>query len=86
MTKETWQCNRVFGQDLVRPGEQRTVLVLLLTAVTMVIEITAGIAFGSMALLADGLHMGSHTVALGVSLFAYIYARRNAGDKIKEEV
>jgi cation diffusion facilitator family transporter len=47
----------------------------------MIIEITAGIIFGSMALLADGLHMGSHTVALGVSVFAYVYARHNAGDK-----
>ena len=75
-----WQCDRVFGQDRVKPGEQRTMLVLLLTAVTMVIEITAGMWFGSMALLADGLHMGSHAVAMGVSVFAYTYARRYAGD------
>lgn len=81
MTNETWQCERIFGQDQIRPGERRTMLVLSLTAATMVIEIAAGILFGSMALLADGLHMGSHTVALGVSVFAYVYARRNAGDK-----
>jgi cation diffusion facilitator family transporter len=46
----------------------------------MVAEIAAGIAFGSMALLADGLHMASHAVALGISAFAYIYARRHAHD------
>ena len=44
----------------------------------MVVEIAAGIAFGSMALLADGLHMGSHAVALSINAFAYIYARRHA--------
>jgi cation diffusion facilitator family transporter len=46
----------------------------------MVVEIAAGIIFGSMALLADGLHMASHAVALSVNAFAYIYARRHAHD------
>jgi Co/Zn/Cd efflux system component len=46
----------------------------------MVVEIVAGMAYGSMALLADGLHMGSHTAALGLAAFAYIYARKHAGD------
>ncbi len=46
----------------------------------MVVEIVAGIAYGSMALLADGLHMGSHTAALGLAVFAYVYARRHADD------
>ena len=44
----------------------------------MVIEIAAGLAFGSMALLADGLHMASHTAALSINAFAYVYARRHA--------
>ena len=44
----------------------------------MVVEIAAGILFGSMALLADGLHMASHTAALTINAFAYMYARRNA--------
>lgn len=44
----------------------------------MAVEIVAGVAFGSMALLADGLHMGSYAVALGLS--AYAYARRRAAD------
>jgi len=47
----------------------------------MVVEIAAGIAFGSMALLADGLHMASHAVALGINAFAYVYARRHAHDQ-----
>jgi len=77
---QDWQCDRVFGQDQIKPGERRTLLVLIITAITMVVEVTAGIWFGSMALLADGLHMGSHAVAMGVSVFAYMYARRFAGD------
>jgi cation diffusion facilitator family transporter len=44
----------------------------------MVIEIVAGLLFGSMALLADGWHMGTHAGALGIAVFAYRYARRNA--------
>jgi Co/Zn/Cd efflux system component len=59
-----------FGQDTKRPGETRTLLVIALTAVTMAAEIAAGLLFGSMALLADGLHMGSHATALGINAFA----------------
>lgn len=55
-------------------------IVIAITAVMMVIEIAAGVAFGSMALLADGLHMASHTLALGIAAFAYVYARRHASD------
>lgn len=69
-----------FGQDRRRPGENRTLAVIALTGTAMVVEIGAGLVFGSMALLADGLHMGSHTVALGINAFAYIYARRHAHD------
>jgi cation diffusion facilitator family transporter len=46
----------------------------------MVVEIAGGLMFNSMALLADGLHMGSHVVALGLAAFAYVYARRHAED------
>jgi len=63
------------------PGERRTLIVIVITAATMVVEIVAGIAFGSMALLADGLHMASHASALAISLFAYVYARRHAHDE-----
>lgn len=81
MQDSDWQCERTFGQDQIRPGESRTLLVLLLTSLTMVVEILAGLWFGSMALLADGLHMGSHAVAMAVSVFAYYYARSHAGDQ-----
>jgi len=73
--------DHVFGQDQKRPGELRTLIVIVLTAATMVLEITAGLIFGSMALLADGLHMASHAVALAIAMFAYIYARRHAHDQ-----
>ena len=71
----------VFGQDRRRPGETRTLTVVVVTAAMMAVEIVAGLFFGSMALLADGLHMGSHAVALGISVFAYSYARRHAFDE-----
>jgi len=73
-----WRHSHSFGQDQKRPGEARTLIVIAITASMMVVEIVAGIAYGSMALLADGLHMGSHAVALGINAFAYVYARRHA--------
>ncbi|MFA0232084.1 cation transporter, partial [Vibrio sp. 10N.261.45.A7] len=48
-------------------GEKRTFYVLLLTVVTMVVEIVAGTIYGSMALLADGWHMGTHAAAFGIT-------------------
>jgi cation diffusion facilitator family transporter len=77
---KTWQHSHAAGQDVRRPGERRTIIVIIITAVMMVIEIVAGILYGSMALLADGLHMASHAAALGITAFAYIYARRHAHD------
>src|SRR5512139_2586916 len=61
-------------------AERRTRQVMWLTAVMMVLEIVAGTLLGSMALLADGWHMSSHALALGVSAGAYWLARRHAGD------
>jgi cation diffusion facilitator family transporter len=69
-----------FDQHLAMPGEARTRWVVCMTAAMMVVEIAAGVVFGSMALLADGLHMASHTAALGLSVFAYAVARRRAHD------
>ena len=66
-----------------RPSQQsehRIRLVVILTAVMMVIEILAGWRYHSMALLADGWHMGTHVLALGVSLLAYMLSRRYSGD------
>jgi len=74
---EQWQHHHNFNLD-TSEGERRTQLVVVLTAVMMVIEIAAGYLFGSMALLADGWHMGTHVAALAISLFAYRYARINA--------
>jgi len=60
-------------------AEQSVRRAMWLTAVMMVIEITGGWWFNSMAVLADGWHMSSHTLALGLSAFAYAFARRHAG-------
>jgi cation diffusion facilitator family transporter len=75
-----WQHGHVFGQDKEQAGERRTIVVTIITAVMMIAEILAGIIFGSMALLADGLHMASHTTALSINTFAYRYARIHAND------
>lgn len=75
-----WRREHAFGQDKRRSGERRTLIVIGITAATMIVEIAAGLAFNSMALLADGLNMASHTVAFGITLTAYVYARRHAGD------
>jgi cation diffusion facilitator family transporter len=57
---------------------RRTLWVVALTAVMMVGEIAAGLAFNSMALLADGFHMATHAGALGIAAIAYAYAKRHA--------
>ncbi|MGB1519691.1 MAG: cation diffusion facilitator family transporter [Limisphaerales bacterium] len=76
-----WKHDHCFGQDQKKPGEARTLVVIALTAGMMVIEIAAGWAYGSMALLADGLHMASHAAALSISAFAYYFARKRAHDR-----
>lgn len=58
--------------------ERGVLLVLLLTLVTMVVEIVAGYATGSMALLSDGWHMGTHVAAFGLASVAYAVSRRFA--------
>lgn len=62
-------------------AERGTRLVMWITAVTMVVEIVAGWWFNSMALLADGWHMSSHALAIGLSAFAYAAARKYAKDR-----
>lgn len=76
-----WRHSHAFGQDKKQSGEFRTFIVIAITSSMMLVEIVAGLAFGSMALLADGLHMGSHTIALSINAFAYVYARRNANNE-----
>lgn len=64
-----------------KKGERRTKQVLVLTFITMVLEIAAGILFESMALLADGWHMGTHVAAFMIAIFAYRYSRIHAHDQ-----
>ena len=61
-------------------AERGTRLVMWITAAMMVVEIVAGWWFNSMALLADGWHMSSHAVAIGLSAMAYATARKYAAD------
>jgi len=68
--------------DLGNPAAERgTRVVMWVTAVMMVVEIVGGWSLNSMALLADGLHMSSHTIAIGLSAFAYAAARRLSKDR-----
>jgi cation diffusion facilitator family transporter len=75
-----WQHHHSFGNQVQTRGERRTRWVVGLTLAMMTAEIAAGMVFGSMALLADGWHMGTHAAALGLAGFAYAYARRHADD------
>lgn len=60
----------------IEKNRKRTGWVVILTAATMVVEIIAGWLTGSMALLADGIHMGSHVLAIGLSWAAYVLVQR----------
>lgn len=73
---EPWEHRHDFAV-IHEKGERRTSIVLAMTAVTMVVEIVAGVVYGSMALLADGWHMGTHVAAFMITLFAYRYARKH---------
>ncbi|MFT3859480.1 MAG: CDF family Co(II)/Ni(II) efflux transporter DmeF [Aquabacterium sp.] len=74
-----WIHDHVFDEGSPQ-AETRTRLVMWITLATMAVEIAAGWWFNSMALLADGWHMSSHAVAIGLSAFAYAAARRLARD------
>lgn len=74
-----WTHDHVFDAGN-QAAERSTRAVLWITAVMMVIEIVAGWRFNSMALLADGWHMSSHALAIGLTSFAYVAARRYARD------
>ena len=76
-TLENWQHSHDFSVKNEK-GERRTQYVLILTAITMVVEIIAGSIYGSMALLADGWHMSTHVAAFMITIFAYRYARKHA--------
>jgi len=76
---EAWIHDHVFdeGNPAAEKGARA---VMWITAATMLLEIGAGWWFNSMALLADGWHMSSHALAIGLSVFAYAAARRYARD------
>lgn len=74
-----WEQTHDFGTSNTR-AEKGTRIVLWITLVTMVVEITAGWWYNSMAVLADGWHMSSHALAIGLSVFAYAAARKYAND------
>src|SRR4051794_2079700 len=75
---EPWTHDHVFLGHRHARNERRTWFVVAITAVMMVGEIAAGTFFGSMALLADGWHMATHTAALGIAATAYSFARQHA--------
>ncbi|HEX8263709.1 MAG TPA: CDF family Co(II)/Ni(II) efflux transporter DmeF, partial [Allosphingosinicella sp.] len=75
-----WHHDHLFLGENAQGHERRTWLVVGVTIAAMVAEVGAGLAFGSMALLADGLHMATHAGALTLAGAAYAYARLNAED------
>src|SRR5437899_11327141 len=68
------------GQDHEK-AERRTWAVIILCSVMMIAEIVGGALFGSLALIADGLHMSTHAGALLLAALAYTYARKYANDR-----
>ena len=60
--------------------ERRTWAVVALTTAMMIAEIGGGALFGSMALVADGLHMMTHVAAMSIAALAYYFARRHIGN------
>jgi len=70
-----------FGQGARTPKERRMLIAVWLTITVMIGEVIVGLWSGSMALLADGVHMGTHTIALGVAWLAYVLTRRHASDR-----
>ncbi|WP_265597341.1 cation diffusion facilitator family transporter [Verminephrobacter aporrectodeae] len=70
-----------FGQGTRQRAETRTLVVAAITCLVMLVEVAAGLWTGSMALLADGIHMGGHAVALGLASAAYYLTRRHARDR-----
>jgi len=76
---DNWTHSHKYNLDNNK-AKKRTYYVLILTAITMVIEIVAGTIYGSMALLADGWHMGTHVTAFMITIFAYSYAKKYEND------
>src|SRR5215831_9885302 len=73
--------SHVFLGEGHEKNERRTWMVIALCSAMMVLEIVGGLLFGSIALVADGLHMSTHAGALLLAAIAYTYARRYANDQ-----
>src|ERR1700759_4137611 len=73
--------NHVFLGEGHEQNERRTWIVIWLCGAMMIAEIVGGLLFGSIALVADGLHMSTHAGALLLAALAYRYARRHATDE-----
>jgi cation diffusion facilitator family transporter len=74
-----WTRNHVFLGEGHSSAETRAKWAAIVTAIFMVVEIACGLAYHSMALLADGAHMATHVGALGLAAGAYWLARRHSG-------
>src|ERR1700722_4195537 len=72
--------NHVFLSEGHEKSERKTWAVIWLCGVMMVAEIVGGLVFGSIALVADGMHMSTHAGALLLAALAYTYARKHAND------
>src|SRR3978361_1607945 len=70
--------SHVFLGEGHEKSERRTWAVIWLCGAMMFLEIVGGMLFGSIALVADGLHMSTHAAALLMAALAYTYARRHA--------
>jgi cation diffusion facilitator family transporter len=77
---DQWTHDHVFLSSRHQQHERRAWIVVGLTTVMMVGEISVGWLSGSMALLADGWHMATHAAALGIAAMAYLFARRQSGN------
>src|ERR1700756_4066506 len=73
--------NHLFLGEGHEQNERRTWIVIALCSFMMIAEIVGGLLFGSIALVADGLHMSTHASALLLAALAYRYARRHAEDE-----
>ena len=78
---EDFRHSHVFLGEAHERNERKTWLVIAICAAMMVAEIVGGLWFGSVALVADGLHMSTHAGALLIAALAYTYSRRHARDE-----
>ncbi|AII15151.1 cation diffusion facilitator family transporter [Campylobacter iguaniorum] len=83
MNSQTLLKNRTYNHNFHSPNnlaKKGTLQAMIFTLIMMIVEIIGGMYYGSMALLADGWHMSSHALALGLAFFAYAMANKYAND------